>query len=576
MKLKKILFVGLCLNFINVALSGATALPVPKISATPASVNLGLVALGASSSTPGVITVWNKGTSALGITSVITTGTDADEFGQTNNCGTVQPGLSCQVNITFTPNLPYAKKTATLAIASNDPKKLLLNVKLSGQVPPPAISATPASLNFGKLPSSTTNSSKTVTVTNKGLSDLVIDAIDISGTNPDDFTATSDCGTLPVAIPKGSSCPIDVVFAPQVPDVARSAILAISSNDPKKSPVSLKLAGSRSSRGPFSQSDLFGTWNIIHFYAGPNVTNGTDPGWVSTTATIDASSNVTVGSILSSKGISPPPSGTIKWTVKADGTITESGTDAFGPATNLIMSASKQLIVGTSSDGSDRVIRIVVKQDTGAFTSADIASKSLVYNSISSGASNIWSYGAEETDASGASTMLTQIWPSGAQPGYPKASGTLSVDANGLVANSSNSDFHGIMTPDKNVIFFVKTNSNGVFVLGALYISDNHQFNTGDLAGKWYGHDIMSSPTAPDWEHATFTFTTGGVVTQTNVVSSKGPGTHSSGTATLSSTGGLSAADDPALNGFISSNKDLLIVTDTWDVGVYSLSVLVK
>ena len=474
MKLKKILFVGLCLNLITVALSGAAALPVPKISATPASVNLGLVALGASS-TPGVITVKNTGTSDLGITSVIITpGADADEFGQTNDCGTVQPGLSCQVNITFTPNLPYAKKAATLAIASNDPKKPLLTVKLSGQAPPPAISATPAALNFGSLPAGTDSSSKSVTVKNNGLSDLVIGTMDVSGTNPDDFTATSECGTFPVAIPKGSSCIIDVVFAPSVQAVNRSASLVISSNDPKKPAVSIKLSGLLKSAAPvtpgaFSQSDLVGTWNMIHFYTGPDVTNGNAPGWVSASATVDASGNATVGTILSSKGIAPPLTGTIKWTMKADGTITESGTDAFGPATNLKLSASRQIVVGTSSDeGSDRLIRIAVKQQTGAFSAADIASKSLVYNSIASGAGNIWSYGAEETDASGAATMLTQIWPSGAQPGYPKANGTFSVDANGLVSNSSNPDFHGIMTPDKNVIFYVKTNSNGAFILGAI------------------------------------------------------------------------------------------------------------
>ena len=578
MKLKKILFVGLCLNFINVALSGATALPVPKISATPASVNLGLVALGASSSTPGVITVWNKGTSALGITSVITTGTDADEFGQTNNCGTVQPGLSCQVNVTFTPNLPYAKKAATLAIASNDPKKPLLNVKLSGQVPPPAIAATPAALNFGSLPAGTDSSSKSVTVKNNGLSDLVIGTINVSGTNSDDYTATSECGT----IKKGESCTISVEFAPSVQAVNRSASLVISSNDPKKSTVNIKLSGLEKAAAPvtpgkFSQSDLVGTWNVINFYAGPDVTNGNSPGWVSATGTVDASGNVTVGTILSSMGISPPLSGTLKWTMKADGTITESGTDTFGPATNLKMSASRQILVGTASDGSDRLIRIGVKQHTGAFSAADIASKSLMYNSIASGVGNIWSYGAEETDASGAATMLTQIWPSGAQPGYPKANGTFSVDANGLVANSSNPDFHGIMTPDKNVIFFVKTNSNGAFVLGAMYISDNHQFNIGDVTGTWYSHSIVSSPASPLWEHATYKFNTSGTGTASSIVDSFGSRANQPISATLSPTGVVSSPDQPSVNGFISSNKDLIVVTTTWSDGAqYSLNVLVK
>lgn len=252
--MKKIFFLGLCLNLINAALSGAASPPVSKIYATPASVNLGSVALGASSATS-VITVGNKGKSALTITSVTFTGTESDEFSQSNTCGTVQPAGSCLVNVTFTPNLPYAKKTAILAIASDDPKKPTLNVKLSGQLPPPAFSATPASLNFGKLPAGTASSSKQVTITNKGLSDLVIDSMDISGSNPDDFTVTDNCGT----IHQGGSCTIDVLFEPLVAKVTRSASMVISSNDPKKPTVSLKFTGS-STDGPVGSWDS-STWD---------------------------------------------------------------------------------------------------------------------------------------------------------------------------------------------------------------------------------------------------------------------------------------------------------------------------
>ena len=220
----------------------AAAPPVPKISATPASVNLGAVKLGASSALK-VITVKNTGNSDLLINSVNITGTDSDDFSQTNNCGTIQPGESCFVNATFTPLPPYAKKAATLAIASNDPKKPLLNVKLSGQVSPPAIFVKPTSVNFGKLSAATANASKSVTVKNSGLSDLTINSIDISGADPGDFSTTSTCGT----IQKGEDCTISIVFAPQVLDVGRSASLDISSNDPKKPTNSVQLAGSGSS-----------------------------------------------------------------------------------------------------------------------------------------------------------------------------------------------------------------------------------------------------------------------------------------------------------------------------------------
>ncbi len=161
--MNKIIFLFFCVYLTNATTSGAASPPVPKISATPASVNLGLVKLGLSSA-PKVITVKNSGKSDLVINSVTTTETAGNEFSQTNNCVTILPGSSCLINALFTPDLPYANKTAILAIASNDPKKPLLNVKLSGTVPPPIISATPASVNLGPVKLGSSSAPKVITV----------------------------------------------------------------------------------------------------------------------------------------------------------------------------------------------------------------------------------------------------------------------------------------------------------------------------------------------------------------------------------------------------------------------------
>jgi len=242
--MKKIFLPALCLIFINVAISGATSPAAPKISVKPASVNFGPVALGAKP-VPQVVMIKNTGTSNLIFNAggVSITGADSAEFEQTNSCGIIAPGESCPVNVTFKPALPYAKKTALLTLASNDPKKPTLHVKLSAQVPPPKIAAIPSSVNFGKLLAGTAISTKSVTIENKGLSDLVINSIDIAGTDPGDFMAVSSCGT----VPNGGSCGIGVAFQPLAPKGMRSATLDITSNDPKKPTLKLKLSGS--SRG---------------------------------------------------------------------------------------------------------------------------------------------------------------------------------------------------------------------------------------------------------------------------------------------------------------------------------------
>lgn len=242
MHVNKIVFLGL-LVCAAPALA-ATATPVPAISAAPSSLNLGNVALGSSSAaTP--VTVKNTGKSNLTVSSVAISEATGEEFSQTNNCTTVQPGSSCTVNVTFTPALPYAKKAAVLTLSSNDPKKPSLNVKLSANVPPPAVSVTPASINFGKLPSGTTTSSKTVAIKNSGLSPLDISSVTVGGSNPGDFGVTGECAT----VINGESCTLTVNFTPAAAG-SRSASMVISSNDPKKSSLTVKLSGSSTGTTP--------------------------------------------------------------------------------------------------------------------------------------------------------------------------------------------------------------------------------------------------------------------------------------------------------------------------------------
>jgi hypothetical protein len=77
-----------------------------------------------------------------------------------------------------------------------------------------------------------------VTIKNTGVSDLVINSIDIAGTNQNDFNKATDCSTLS----KGGTCTISVTFTPKYIG-KKSATMSISSNDPQKSIVNLKLLG---------------------------------------------------------------------------------------------------------------------------------------------------------------------------------------------------------------------------------------------------------------------------------------------------------------------------------------------
>jgi hypothetical protein len=100
-------------------------------------------------------------------------------------------------------------------------------------------SVKPASVNLGSVKVGDWSIPKIVTIKNMSNADFVIHSIDISGANPSEFIQTSDCSR----IPPDSSCAVIVTFSPLSPFGKKSALMSISSNDPKKPTANVKLLG---------------------------------------------------------------------------------------------------------------------------------------------------------------------------------------------------------------------------------------------------------------------------------------------------------------------------------------------
>ncbi|RPJ02351.1 MAG: choice-of-anchor D domain-containing protein, partial [Deltaproteobacteria bacterium] len=105
----------------------------PKISVSPTSVRFGNVYVG--SALERTLIIKNSGKSDLEIGSIEIAGVSASEFGETDDCFTIPAGGSCTVTVTFAPE-STGKKTGTMAFTSNDPRKPIVNVKLSGNAKP--------------------------------------------------------------------------------------------------------------------------------------------------------------------------------------------------------------------------------------------------------------------------------------------------------------------------------------------------------------------------------------------------------------------------------------------------------
>jgi hypothetical protein len=120
----------------------------------------------------------------------------------------------------------------------------LLDVMKSYQLlanPAPGISVCPASNQFGTIKEGSLSSPQVFTATNKGIRDLVMGAVSMTGQDANDFTVQSDgCSSQTVA-PDGS-CAIQVAFLP-TSGGPKGANLSIPSNDSDQNPFLVSLSG---------------------------------------------------------------------------------------------------------------------------------------------------------------------------------------------------------------------------------------------------------------------------------------------------------------------------------------------
>jgi photosystem II stability/assembly factor-like uncharacterized protein len=203
---------------------------------TPRNLNFGTLALGLTSAAK-TVTLKNVGTSAITITSIAITGTEAGDFPQTaTTCGaSLAVAASCTVSVTFKPSTTGAR-SGTLTFtdgASGSPQK----VPLSGVGTTAELS--PTSLNFGSVTVGST-ALNTVTLKNVGTAAMTISGITISGAAAGDF-GESGCGS---SLAAGASCTISVTFKPTKTG-ARSATLKIT-DGAAGSPQQVSLAGTGS------------------------------------------------------------------------------------------------------------------------------------------------------------------------------------------------------------------------------------------------------------------------------------------------------------------------------------------
>lgn len=202
------------------------------ITLTPSAISFANTVVGATSYAQ-TLTLTNSGTAPL--TSIAIPAVAGDYAIANTGAGacaaTLAAGASCAVSITLTPTVAGAD-AATLAIGDNLGTQ---TVALSGTgiTPGTAVLST-ALVSFGSQTSGTSSGAQTVTLTNSGATALSITSIKPST----GFSENDNCGT---SVAAGSSCNINVAFAPAATGTI-SGTLTISDSAPG-SPQTVSLAG---------------------------------------------------------------------------------------------------------------------------------------------------------------------------------------------------------------------------------------------------------------------------------------------------------------------------------------------
>jgi hypothetical protein len=194
-----------------VTLAGTGTAPAAYV--TPSSLTFAGQALNTTSAAQSVI-LQNTGTGPMSVSGVSASGT----FAQTNNCSVLQPGLSCTIQVTFTPTATgTASGTVTIV---DDVGIQTVALAGTGIISAPQLTVSPSSLLFPPQQLGVKSQGQIITITNTGTTSVTKKSIAISG----DFAQTTTCST---SLAAAKSCTVTVTFTPTATGT-RSGTLTLS------------------------------------------------------------------------------------------------------------------------------------------------------------------------------------------------------------------------------------------------------------------------------------------------------------------------------------------------------------
>ncbi len=222
----------------GIALTGTGAAAVPAVSLNPTSLPFGNQQINVASPVK-TVTLTNTGNATLTVTGITVTGTNNTEFTQTNTCTSVLAAGTCTITVTFKPTATGAR-SASISIADNaagSPQTVAMT-GTGTTTANPQLTLSPTSFIFAAQTVGTTSAAQTLTVRNSGTVTVTLTSGTFTGTNPSDFSFTTNC---PTSLAVGASCTASLSFTPGAVGARSANFLA--TDNAVGSPQTIPLTG---------------------------------------------------------------------------------------------------------------------------------------------------------------------------------------------------------------------------------------------------------------------------------------------------------------------------------------------
>ena len=160
---------------------------------------------------PAAVSVSNLGQRSMTIEGATFSGDSAAEFElASSTCleEPLAPGESCVLEIVFRP-AANGPRLAQLTLDGNARGVL----PLSGTGAAPVVAADRSEVDFGPQPVDGRSSTRSVELSNEGSAALSVDAVQVTGAHPDDFSVETECTES--ELPAAEGCQVRVAFTPR-------------------------------------------------------------------------------------------------------------------------------------------------------------------------------------------------------------------------------------------------------------------------------------------------------------------------------------------------------------------------